>query len=158
MAKPLTTVSDNASMYVYFSMTENKLLDLTRRFGSKDKALAEMPDVQLILNDKSVYSSTGKSEAISGVIDRSTGTVTLRAEFPNAGGLLQSGGSGNIIVPVFIKDCMVIPRTATYELQDKVFAFTVVDVKTHSTPIDVTRVNGRTEYIVNSGLNLGVII
>ena len=79
MPKPLTTVSDNSAMFVYFSMTENQLLDITRQYGSKDNALAQMPDVQLILNDKSEYETPGKVEAISGVIDRNTGTVSLRA-------------------------------------------------------------------------------
>jgi membrane fusion protein (multidrug efflux system) len=83
LPKPLTTVSDNSNMYVYFSMTENQLLDLTRRYGSKDKALAEMDSIELQLNDRSVYPQEGKIETISGVIDTSTGTVSLRAVFPN---------------------------------------------------------------------------
>ena len=77
-------------MYVYFSMTENQLLDLTRRYGSKDKALAEMDSIELQLNDRSVYPQEGKIETISGVIDTSTGTVSLRAVFPNKEGLLTS--------------------------------------------------------------------
>ena len=158
MSKPLTSVSDNSTMYVYFSMTENQLLDLTRRFGSKDKALAEMPEIELILNDKSTYETSGKIEAISGVIDRNTGTVTLRAVFPNPNGLLQSGGSGNIVLPVTVNNCIVIPRTATFEIQDKVFVYKIVDGKTHSSPIEVTRANGGAEYIVNSGLNVGDVI
>ena len=83
LPQPLTTVSDNSDMYVYFSMTENQLLDMTRRYGSRSKALEEMPAIELILNDKSTYPSQGKIETISGVIDTSTGTVSLRAVFPN---------------------------------------------------------------------------
>ena len=90
--RPLTTVSDNANMYVYFSMTENQILELTRRYGSKAKVLEEMPAITLQLNDKSIYPSQGKIETISGIIDTSTGTVSLRAVFPNKEGLLQSGG------------------------------------------------------------------
>ena len=89
LPKPLTTVSDNSDMYVYFSMTENQLLDMTRRYGSRSKALEEMPAIGLILNDKSTYPSQGKIETISGVIDTSTGTVSLRAVFPNKEGLLS---------------------------------------------------------------------
>ena len=83
LPKPLTTVSDNSEMYVYFSMTENQLLALTRQYGSKDKALENMPEIELQLNDKSLYPQTGKIETISGVIDQNTGTVSLRAAFPN---------------------------------------------------------------------------
>lgn len=158
LPKPLTTVSDNSDMYVYFSMTENQLLDMTRRYGSKNKALEEMPSISLILNDKSTYPSQGKIETISGVIDTSTGTVSLRAVFPNKDGLLQSGGSGNVVVPVQKRNCIVIPQAATYELQDKVFVFKVIDGKAQSAPVDVTRVNGGKEYIVDNGLNVGDII
>lgn len=55
MPQPLTTVSDNSEMYVYFSMTENQFLSLVRQFGSLDKALQDMPAIQLQLNDGSVY-------------------------------------------------------------------------------------------------------
>lgn len=158
MAKPLTTVSDNSNMYVYFSMTENQLLDLTRRYGSKDKALAEMPSIALQLNDRSTYSEEGKIETISGVIDISTGTVSLRAVFPNKGGLLTSGGSGNVIIPVKKQNCVVIPQAATYEVQDKVFVYKVVDGKTQSVPVQVTRVTGGQEYIVDNGLKVGDVI
>ena len=82
LPKPLTTVSDNSEMYVYFSMTENQLLALTRQYGSKDKALENMPEIELQLNDKSLYPQTGKIETISGIIDQNTGTVSLRAAFP----------------------------------------------------------------------------
>ena len=158
MPKPLTTVSDNSDMYVYFSMTENQMLELTRRYGSKDKALAEMPAVSLQLNDRSTYPQEGKIETISGVIDTSTGTVSLRAVFPNKDGLLTSGGSGNVIVPLKKEDCIVIPQAATYELQDKVFVYKVVDGKAQSAPVQVTRVNGGQEYIVENGLRVGDVI
>ena len=158
LPKPLTTVSDNSDMYVYFSMTENQLLDMTRRYGSKSKALEEMPAIGLILNDKSIYPSQGKIETISGVIDTSTGTVSLRAVFPNKEGLLQSGGAGNVVVPVQKRNCIVVPQAATYEVQDKVFVFKVVDGKAQSAPVEVTRVNGGKEYIVDKGLNVGDVI
>ena len=158
MPKPLTTVSDNSDMYVYFSMTENQMLELARRYGSKDKALAEMPAVSLQLNDRSTYPQEGKIETISGVIDTSTGTVSLRAVFPNKDGLLTSGGSGNVIVPLKKENCIVIPQAATYELQDKVFVYKVVDGKAQSAPVQVTRVNGGQEYIVENGLQVGDVI
>lgn len=158
LPKPLTTVSDNSNMYVYFSMTENQMLDLIRRYGSKEKALAEMPSVNLQLNDRSVYAQEGKIETISGVIDTSTGTVSLRAVFPNKEGLLTSGGSGNVIIPVKKTDCIVVPQTATYEVQDKVYVYKVIDGKAQSAPVQVTRVNGGQEYIVENGLKVGDII
>ena len=78
----MTTVSDNSDMYVYFSMTENQLLALTRQYGSMDEALKNMPQAELRLNDNSVYDKKGTIESISGVIDRQTGTVVARVVFP----------------------------------------------------------------------------
>lgn len=158
LPQPLTTVSDNSDMYVYFSMTENQLLALTRRYGSKARALAEMPAIELQLNDKSSYPEKGKIETISGVIDRNTGTVSLRAVFPNKEGLLYSGSSGNVIIPTERENSIVIPQAATYEIQDKVYAFKVVDGKATSTQIKVTRVNGGKEFIVEEGLAPGDVI
>jgi membrane fusion protein (multidrug efflux system) len=155
MPQPLTTISDNSVMYVYFSITENQLLNLVRSSGSKEEALKSMPAIELQLNDKTMYDETGNVEAISGVIDPQTGTVSVRGVFPNKQGLLHSGSSGNIILPVHRKDCIVIPQTSTYEIQDKIFVFKIVDGKAKSVQITVERVNGGKEYIVNSGLNAG---
>ena len=57
--QPLTTVSDNSEMYVYFSMTENQLLALTRQYGSIAETLKSMPGVQLQLSDGSTYDLPG---------------------------------------------------------------------------------------------------
>lgn len=155
MVTPLTTVSDNSVMYVYFSMTENQWLALARQYGSKDAALRNMPAVSLILNDGSEYTEQGKIETVSGVIDQATGTVSMRATFGNKNGLLTSGGAGNIVLGKPQHGALLIPRTATYEVQDKVFVYRVADGKTVSTPVMVTRLNGGKEYIVESGLQAG---
>ena len=156
--QPLTTVSDNSDVYVYFSMTENQLLYLTRQYGSIANTLKNMPDVQLVLNDGSVYDRTGRIESISGVIDTSTGSVQLRAVFPNADGLLHSGGAGSVIVPNIHKDCVVVPQVATFELQNKVYVYKVEDGKAASSMIDVEKINNGREYIVKSGLTPGDVI
>ena len=158
LAQPLTTVSDNSDMYVYFSMTENQLLGLIRQYGSKEEALKNMPAIDLQLNDKSAYSERGQIESISGVIDRSTGTVSLRAVFPNKEGLLHSGGAGNVIVPVQKTAALTIPQAATFEIQDKRYVYKVVDGKAQSSQVQVTRVNGGREFIVDEGLAPGDVI
>ena len=152
---PLTTVSDNSDMYVYFSMTENQLLALTRQYGSMDEALKNMPEVELILNDNSVYNKKGVIESISRVIDRQTGTVMARVVFPNESRLLHSGASGTIVVPSIYKDCIAIPQGATVQMQDKVVVYKVVDGKAVSTLITVAGINDGREYVVLSGLQSG---
>ena len=155
MPYPLTTVSDNSDMYVYFSMTENQLLALTRQYGDMDEALKNMPEVELRLNDNSVYDKKGVIESISGVIDRQTGTVVARVVFPNESRLLHSGASGTVIVPSIYKDCIAIPQTATVRMQDKTIVYKVVDGKAVSTLITVAANNDGREYVVLDGLKAG---
>ena len=155
MPQPLTTVSDNSEMYIYFSMTENQLLGLVRQYGSKDKAIQSMPGIDLQLNDRSMYDGKGTIETISGVVDPSTGTVSVRASFPNKGGLLHSGSAGNVVLSSVHKDGIVIPRSATFEVQDRMFVYKVVDGKTQATQIGVERVAGGQDYIVTNGLATG---
>lgn len=156
--KPLTTVSDNSDMYVYFSMTENQLLDLTREFGSLGNTLKNLPPVQLKLNDGTIYGQVGHIESISGVIDTSTGSVSLRAVFPNKDRLLHSGGSGNVLIPRELKDRIIIPQVVTFETQDKVYVYKIVDGIAKSAMIDVMKTTNGKEYVVNSGLVPGEVI
>ena len=155
LPQPLTTVSDNSDMYVYFSMTENQLLALTRQYGSMDEALKNMPAAELRLNDNSVYDKKGTIESISGVIDRKTGTVVARVVFPNESRLLHSGASGTVVVPATYKNCIVIPQEATVQLQDKTLVYKVVDGKAVSTLITVAGINDGREYVVLDGLKVG---
>ncbi len=158
MPKPLTTVSDNSQMYVYFSMTEKQLLAFVRQYGSKDAAIKNMPEVSLQLGDQSMYNHKGKVESISGVIDTETGAVTLRAEFVNPDRLLNSGGSGNVIIPTTMKGCIVIPQSATVQQQDKRIVYKVVDGKAKAQLIEVESIDDGTSFIVKSGLKPGDVI
>ena len=158
MPQPLTTVSDNAVMYVYFSMTENQWLSLVRRYGSKEEALRQMPAVALLLNDGSRYEREGRIETVSGVIDPQTGTVSVRAAFANPNGLLTAGGAGNVVLSRTQANAIAIPRTATFEIQDKVFVYRAVDGHAVATQVAVTRLNGGKTYMVESGLQEGDVI
>lgn len=155
---PLTTVSDNSKMYVYYSMTENNLLDLVRKYGSKDKALAAMPQVSLELNDGSVYEHTGNIASISGVLEKSTGTASVRAVFTNPDGLLHSGASATVLESYTRDSVVVIPQVATFEIQDKVYVYKVVDGCAKSAPVDVARIDDSKSYMVLSGLEAGEVI
>lgn len=158
ISTPLVTVSDNDDMYVYFSMTEKQLLALSRQNGSLENTMDAMPEVELLLSDGTSYTEKGKIDAISGIIDTKTGAVTIRAIFSNPEHILRSGGTGNILFPYEKKNCIVIPQGATFELQDRVFVYKVVDGKTKSTQVSVFSINDGREYIVESGLNAGDVI
>lgn len=158
ISTPLTTVSDNSEVYAYFSMTEAQILSLSRQSGSIRKALDEMPAVRLLLSDGSEYAYPGKIDAVSGVIDATTGAVSLRATFPNAEGVILSGGSATIIFPYERESCIVIPQSATYEVQDKVYAYKVVDGCAVATLINVSATSDGKDYIVEEGLKAGDVI
>ncbi len=155
LPQPLTTISDNSTLYVYFSLTENQLLALTRRHGSMDEALKQMPEVELRLNDNSTYEKKGRIESISGVIDRQTGTVTARAAFDNSGRLLHSGSTGTLSIPASYQNVIVIPQAATVKMQDKTLVYKVVDGKAVSTLVQVAPISDGREYIVTGGLQPG---
>ena len=158
MAEPLINVTDNSQMYVYFSLPEKEVLGLTRQYGSIDKTLAAYPAVSLTLNDGSLYENEGKIDVISRMVDKATGTVSLRAVFSNPDGRLMSGGSANINIPYTRTGVIVIPQEATFEIQDKIFTYRVVDGKAASTQIKVFKINNGREYIVEEGLNEGDVI
>lgn len=158
LSSPLTTISDNSEMYVYFSMPENRLIELIRTYGSAEKVLETMPSVNLFINDGSVYEIEGHIESISGVLDKVTGATSVRAVFKNPSGLLHSGGAGNVGLVKKISGIIQIPQSATYELQDKVYAYRVTDGKAHAVQIKVNPVKENNSYIVLSGLNVGDVI
>lgn len=158
ISQPLVTVSDDSRVYAYFSMAENQMLDMIQQYGSMNNAIRHMPEVELIMSNGQKYEHTGKINAISGTISESTGAVSIRAVFNNRNHLLRNGGSGTIIIPMTINDCMVIPQAATYELQDRVFVYKVVDGKASATEVQIAPQNNGKEYIVTSGLQVGDII
>lgn len=158
IATPLTTVSDDKEVYAYFSMTENQVLSLITESGTLEKALQQMPDVQLRLSNGQIYPHTGKIDAISGTIETGTGAISVRATFPNPEQMLRNGSSGEIIFPHKLENVIVIPQEATFEIQDKVFAYQVVDGKATSTQVQVYPVNDGKEYIVEKGLKKGDVI
>ncbi|MGN0213914.1 MAG: efflux RND transporter periplasmic adaptor subunit [Muribaculaceae bacterium] len=155
MSKPLVTVSDNSEMYAYFSMTEKQMLAHTAG-GNSQSPFA--PELELQLADGSIYSHSGHIDAVSGLIDASTGAVSVRAVFANPDGTLRSGGQALVRVPVSRKGCIVVPQEATFEIQDKVMVYRVIDGKTKATEIGVLPINDGKEYVVESGLTKGDVI
>ncbi len=158
ITEPLVSVSDDEEVYAYFSMSENQILDLIQQYGSLQKAMLQMPDVELELSNGDIYSHKGKINAISGTVNENTGAISLRASFLNPEKLLRNGGSGKVIIPTVKKNCIVIPQAATYELQNRAFVYKVIEGKAQSAPVQLFKLNNGTEYIVESGLMPGDVI
>lgn len=153
---PMTTVSEIADVYVYFSMTEKELLGLTKSGDNIQAQIDKMPMVKLQLIDGSTYDKEGKIDAITGVIDQATGSVSMRALFPNAEHILRSGGTANILIPYLMNDVINVPQAATVEIQDKKFVYVLqADNTVKYTEITIFNLDNGKEYLVTSGLKPG---
>lgn len=156
--QPLVTVSDDSEIYAYFSMTESQVLDLTQKHGSLRQAISNMPDVRIRMINGEIYPENGRIDAISGLINGNTGSLSVRAVFPNAGRILRDGGSGSVMIPTVRQNSIVIPQSATYELQDRKFVYKVVDGVANASEIHVLAQNNGKEYVVTDGLDEGDVI
>ena len=154
--EPLTTVSNASSVEVYFSVTEKDVLDMSKRAGGTHAAIEDFPEVKLKLADGTLYQHPGKVVKMSGVINQATAAVSLIARFPNPEHLLKSGASGTIIVPRVSNNSLVIPQSATTEIQDKVFVYKVGPKnQVRYTEITVDPQNDGNNYVVTGGLKAG---
>jgi membrane fusion protein (multidrug efflux system) len=156
--QPLTTVSNIARVFAYFSFNEKQFLDFTERFaGAKmDEKLKQFPAVTLLLANGTIYKEKGKMESIGGLINTETGAVNLRAAFPNPNGIIRSGASASISIPVSVKDAVLIPSKATYEMQEKLMAVVVnKDGTVKPVEIEVMDAPSGAFYVVKKGLNAG---
>jgi len=156
-ADPLTTVSSIGNVYAYFAFNEKQLLGFTKdSSGTLAQKIAKLPEVSLLLSDGSLYAEKGKIETINGLINTQTGSVNIRARFPNQKGIIRSGSSTKVRIPQEVKNVLIIPQSATFELQDKRFA-AVVDKngKTKNTVITVLDNAIGNFYVVESGLKAG---
>lgn len=156
----LTTISQNDRVYAYFSFNEKELISLTNG-GAKSlqAAISQMPQVRLRLSDGTIYAQPGRVETMAGVLNQSTGSVSVRALFPNVNGMLRSGATGNVLIPVSTSNLLVIPQAATYEVQDQMFVYKVgADKKAVATAIKVLSENDGVHYAVTQGLKAGDVI
>jgi len=144
---PLTSLSDINTVFVYFSLSEADYLTYL-------KNKSEGSGVQLIMADESVYDQNGTVEAASGNVDRTTGSIALKAIFPNPEKLLRSGGSARIILNSSLSSVLTVPMASVKDIQDKFFVFTLKGNKVAMTPIEITGSAGN-NYFVSGGLKTG---
>ena len=156
-AQPLTVLSDIREIYAYFSMSEADFIAFKNNFAGKtiEEKLKQAPPVELILADNTAFAEKGKIETIEGQFNKTTGAISFRATFPNATGVLRTGNTGKVRLTQEVPAAITIPQEATFEIQDKVFVYTVGDSnKVASRPISVA---GKTAnyYFISEGLKAG---
>ncbi|GAA3965427.1 efflux RND transporter periplasmic adaptor subunit [Mucilaginibacter dorajii] len=153
----LTQLSDVHDVHVYFSLGEKDFISFKEQYPGetlKDK-LKRLPSVSLLLADGSEYAKQGKIDVIDGQFDKNTGAITIRANFANPQGLLRAGNTGKIRLSLQHTDALIVPESATVEMQDKVFVFAVADSnKVKKVPINIIGKSGE-NYLVKDGLKVG---
>ncbi len=152
----LTVLSAVKEIYAYFSFSEKDFLQFAGQVTGKtiEEKIKQLPPVELVLADNSVYPVKGKVETVSGQFNK-TGAISFRAVFENTGGILRSGNTGKIRISHLLDSSLVVPQEATFEMQDKVFVFAVSDSNTvASTPISISGKTGN-YYFVEKGIKPG---
>ena len=146
--EPVTVLSDISEVYVYFSMSESDYL-FYKKMSADTTAKRLNPYVKLVLADGTVFDQIGMIDADAGQIERSTGSITLRAKFPNPDAILRTGNTGKIILEQIHPDVLLVPQQATSVIQDKIFVF-VLDAENRAVRRELN-VEGKSGkyYIVN---------
>ncbi len=156
-SQQLTTLTDVQEIYAYFTMGETDFIRFKQQYpgNTLQEKLKQLPPVTLVLPDNSEYPQKGRISVINGQFDKNTGSISLRATFPNAQGLLRAGNTGKIRLPSRYANAMLIPQAATVELQEKVFVYTVADSnKVKRNLVTVAGKSGN-NYIVSDGVKPG---
>jgi len=155
----LTIVSGNTTMDAEFSVTE-ALIEASVSAGltkeDKEKHLESLPEVTFVMKNGTEYPHKGRITSLTGVVDAATGSLGVKASFPNPDGHLISGVQGTVVLPLSEKDVMVVPQTAVVKLQDKQQVYKVLADST-ATAVTVTTTdtgNGK-DFIITSGLQVG---
>ena len=167
-AKYLCTVSDISKVKANFSITETDLLSMVKEFhlingkngmeGPNGSLVSDvLPKVKLKLKDGSIYNNDGNITVIGAIVNQTTGTSSCEAVFDNPDGVLRSGLSANVIIPVSLDSVLSVPQTAAVRLQDQMMFYRVKADGTVEGIIckQVYPSNDGTEYYILDGLNAG---
>jgi membrane fusion protein (multidrug efflux system) len=144
----MTMLSDNSKMWVYFNVPEAEYLDYAMRAKKSGNQ-----KVQLKMANAQIFPHDGFVETIEADFNNETGNIAFRATFPNPDRLLRHGETGNILMPVVLKNALLIPQEATFELLDKKFVY-VVDEKGVVQSREITVAQEMPHiYVVTAGLD-----
>jgi len=143
----LTSLSDNRKMWVYFNVAESEYLDYIQKVRSKNKQ-----KVLLQMANKEIFETVGYVETIEADFNNETGNIAFRATFQNPKGILRHGETGNIMMPIELKNAILIPQKSTFDVLDKKYVY-LVDAKGLITSNEVTIAQEIPHfYILASGL------
>lgn len=144
----LTELADNSQMWVYYNVPEAEYLDYKAEVKNDDTV-----KVDLLMANNKVFKYPGFVQTIEADFNNETGNIAFRATFPNPDGLLRHGETGSILMHVPIKNTVLIPQKATFEILDKIYVFVIdEDNKVRSRPITIAAEMPHI-YAVQNGLS-----
>lgn len=154
---PLTLLSDISEIYAYFSLSELDFIAFQKKYpgATLNEKLKNMPMVELVIADNSICAEKGKMSIVDGQFDKTTGAISVRAIFPNDGGILRTGNTGRVRMPQLFDKTLVIPQESTYEIQDKTYVYVLgKNNKVTGKPV---KISGKTDsyYFISEGLAAG---
>ena len=154
----LTLLSGNAKMYAEFSVSES-ILEERASENEEKYTLADFPDVTFLFKSGTEYSHKGRITSITGTVDRTTGALTCKATFPNPDGILYSGIQGTVVIPIDVKDVIVVPLNSIVRLQNKSLAYKVgPDSCVTSVIVKTASISSDRDIAVTEGLEVGDVI
>lgn len=165
ITEPLTTIADIRKVRAYFSVNEKDFLNLSDRFSKQEQAktnadaATKTDSITLIMANGKTFEHKGTIDAISGIINTTTGAATVRATFDNPQMKLRSGGSATIKIAQEVDSVIVVPQSATFEVQNKRFIYVMNDsnvVKTREI-VAYSDDTGK-QFIVQSGLEPNEVV
>lgn len=143
----LTSLSDNSKMWVYFNVAEAEYLDYIQKVKSKEKQ-----KVLLQMANKELFENSGFVETVEADFNNETGNIAFRAAFQNPKGILRHGETGNIMMPIELKNAIIIPQKSTFDVLDKKYVY-VIDNKGVITSNQITIAQEVPHlYVVATGL------
>lgn len=156
-ATALTELSDVHNVHVYFAMSEDDFINFKTQYPGETltEKIRQLPPVSLLLSDNSAYPAKGHIDAFDGQFNQNTGSITVRANFPNPKGLLRSGNTGKIQLSLLHKEALLVPQSATVEIQEKIFVYQLADSnKIKKKAILIAGRSGH-NYVVKEGIKPG---
>jgi len=154
----LTSLSDIDQIYAYFTLSESGFLTLSQQGTSTTSMkdiVSKLRPVTLILANGVPYNHKGKIDLVNGQFDKSTGSITLRATFPNPDKLLRSGNTGKLRMEEHMDSVLLVPISATIDQQDKIFVYLLGDSNLVKRQTITVAGKADTRYIVTEGLKQG---
>ena len=154
----LTIVSGNTMMDAEFSLPESIIEEAVAEGVStkSENALKHLPEVTFVMKNGTEYQHKGRISSATGMVNSTTGTISVKATFPNPGGQLYSGIQGTVVIPYALQGVLVIPQVAVVKLQDKQQVYKVkADSTATAVEVKTEDIGNGKDCVVTSGLNVG---